>query len=129
MTRHHLREGPGIGRRGPSGASITTWACVIVPFEIRRESGAHRAGLIAERSVDRSGGATRHDERYCSGTTPLVAEGRRRRIVSDEDDDVQAARGVCDLELHGTSADEIIKAQDRHLKDIVAGAIRRTNLH
>jgi len=30
---------------------------------------------------------------------------------------------------HGTSADEIIKAQDRHLKDIVAGAIRRTNLH
>ena len=29
--------------------------------------------------------------------------------------------GACDLELHGTSADEIIKAQDRHLKDIVAG--------
>ena len=29
--------------------------------------------------------------------------------------------GVCDLELHGTSADEIIKAQDWHLKDIVAG--------
>ncbi len=29
--------------------------------------------------------------------------------------------GPCDLELHGTTADEIIKAQDKHLNDIVAG--------
>lgn len=25
--------------------------------------------------------------------------------------------GVCDLEHHGASADDVIKAQDRHLKD------------
>jgi predicted small metal-binding protein len=29
--------------------------------------------------------------------------------------------GPCDLELRGNSADEIIKAQDRHLKGAVAG--------
>jgi predicted small metal-binding protein len=29
--------------------------------------------------------------------------------------------GPCDLEHHGETADEIIKAQDRHLKDAVAG--------
>ena len=28
--------------------------------------------------------------------------------------------GPCDLELSGSTADEIIKAQDRHLKEIVA---------
>lgn len=28
--------------------------------------------------------------------------------------------GPCDLELHGQSADEVIKLQDRHLKDVVA---------
>ncbi|MGC2173882.1 MAG: hypothetical protein WA614_00310 [Acidimicrobiales bacterium] len=28
--------------------------------------------------------------------------------------------GACDLEHHGATADEIIKAQDRHLKDVVA---------
>jgi predicted small metal-binding protein len=28
--------------------------------------------------------------------------------------------GPCDLELHGNSADEVIKAQDSHLKDVVA---------
>ena len=28
--------------------------------------------------------------------------------------------GPCDLELSGATADEIIKAQDRHLKEIVA---------
>jgi predicted small metal-binding protein len=28
--------------------------------------------------------------------------------------------GPCDFELHGNSADEVIKAQDRHLKQIVA---------
>lgn len=28
--------------------------------------------------------------------------------------------GPCDLQLSGATADEIIKAQDRHLKDIVA---------
>lgn len=28
--------------------------------------------------------------------------------------------GACDLVLEGSSADEIIKAQDRHLKDSVA---------
>jgi predicted small metal-binding protein len=28
--------------------------------------------------------------------------------------------GPCDFELRGNSADEIIKAQDRHLKDAVA---------
>ena len=27
--------------------------------------------------------------------------------------------GACDLELHGTTADEVIKAQDRHLRDVV----------
>lgn len=29
--------------------------------------------------------------------------------------------GPCDLPLRGSSADEVIKAQDRHLKDVVAG--------
>ncbi len=28
--------------------------------------------------------------------------------------------GPCDLAHHGASADEVIKAQDRHLKDVVA---------
>ena len=28
--------------------------------------------------------------------------------------------GACDLELTGSTADEVIKAQDRHLKDVVA---------
>ena len=29
--------------------------------------------------------------------------------------------GPCDLPLHGTTADEVIKAQDSHLKTVVAG--------
>jgi hypothetical protein len=29
--------------------------------------------------------------------------------------------GPCDLALHGQTADEVIKAQDKHLNDIVAG--------
>ena len=29
--------------------------------------------------------------------------------------------GPCDLEHHGEDYNEIIKAQDRHLKDVVAG--------
>ena len=29
--------------------------------------------------------------------------------------------GACDLALHGDTADEIIKAQDQHLKEVVAG--------
>jgi hypothetical protein len=29
--------------------------------------------------------------------------------------------GPCDLAHHGSSADDVIKAQDRHLKDVVAG--------
>ena len=29
--------------------------------------------------------------------------------------------GPCDWQLHGDSADEVIKAQDRHLKDVIAG--------
>ena len=28
--------------------------------------------------------------------------------------------GACDLELRGTTADEVIKAQDQHLKETVA---------
>jgi predicted small metal-binding protein len=28
--------------------------------------------------------------------------------------------GACDLELHGETADEVIKAQDRHLREAVA---------
>jgi predicted small metal-binding protein len=28
--------------------------------------------------------------------------------------------GPCDLPLHGDTADEVIKAQDRHLKELVA---------
>jgi hypothetical protein len=28
--------------------------------------------------------------------------------------------GACDLELHGNTADEVIKAQDKHLNEIVA---------
>jgi predicted small metal-binding protein len=28
--------------------------------------------------------------------------------------------GACDLELRGSTADEVIKAQDRHLKEAVA---------
>jgi hypothetical protein len=30
--------------------------------------------------------------------------------------------GPCDLQLHGATADEVIKAQDRHLKEMVAGS-------
>ncbi len=29
--------------------------------------------------------------------------------------------GPCDLALHGETANDVIKAQDRHLKDAVAG--------
>jgi hypothetical protein len=29
--------------------------------------------------------------------------------------------GPCDLALHGETANDVIKAQDRHLKDVVAG--------
>jgi predicted small metal-binding protein len=29
--------------------------------------------------------------------------------------------GPCDHQLRGETADEVIKAQDRHLKDVVAG--------
>lgn len=29
--------------------------------------------------------------------------------------------GPCNLEHHGETADDIINAQDRHLKDVVAG--------
>ncbi len=28
--------------------------------------------------------------------------------------------GACDLQLHGATADEVIKAQDKHLRDAVA---------
>ena len=28
--------------------------------------------------------------------------------------------GACDLQLHGNTADEIIKLQDKHLKEVVA---------
>jgi predicted small metal-binding protein len=33
----------------------------------------------------------------------------------------QQLGGPCDFELRGTTADEVIKAQDQHLKDVVAG--------
>ena len=33
----------------------------------------------------------------------------------------QQLGGPCDLALHGDTADEVIKAQDKHLKDAVAG--------
>lgn len=33
----------------------------------------------------------------------------------------QQLGGPCELELHGQTADEVIKAQDRHLKEMVAG--------
>jgi predicted small metal-binding protein len=33
----------------------------------------------------------------------------------------QQLGGPCELELRGTTADEVIKAQDQHLKDMVAG--------
>jgi hypothetical protein len=29
--------------------------------------------------------------------------------------------GPCELQLHGETADEVIKAQDKHLKETVAG--------
>ena len=29
--------------------------------------------------------------------------------------------GPCDLPLHGNTANEVIKAEDNHLKDMVAG--------
>jgi predicted small metal-binding protein len=29
--------------------------------------------------------------------------------------------GACDLDHHGDSADEVIKAQDRHLREVAAG--------
>ncbi|HSX47614.1 MAG TPA: hypothetical protein VLF63_02460 [Patescibacteria group bacterium] len=28
--------------------------------------------------------------------------------------------GPCDMEFHGNTADEVIKAEDKHLKDVVA---------
>jgi hypothetical protein len=33
----------------------------------------------------------------------------------------KALGGPCDLALHGETADDVIKAQDRHLKEVVAG--------
>jgi hypothetical protein len=33
----------------------------------------------------------------------------------------QQLGGPCDHELHGETADQVIKAQDQHLKDMVAG--------
>jgi hypothetical protein len=33
----------------------------------------------------------------------------------------QQLGGACDLELHGATADDVIKAQDAHLKEAVAG--------
>jgi predicted small metal-binding protein len=33
----------------------------------------------------------------------------------------QQLGGACDLAHHGDSADEVIKAQDRHLREVVAG--------
>jgi predicted small metal-binding protein len=33
----------------------------------------------------------------------------------------QQLGGPCELEHQGSTADEVIKAQDRHLKDMVAG--------
>ena len=33
----------------------------------------------------------------------------------------KALGGPCDLELHGDTADTVIKLQDEHLKDMVAG--------
>lgn len=33
----------------------------------------------------------------------------------------QQLGGPCDFKLHGSTADEVIKAQDKHLKDMVAG--------
>ena len=35
--------------------------------------------------------------------------------------------GPCDLELRGETADDVIKAQDRHLKEAVKAGIRRTS--
>jgi hypothetical protein len=32
----------------------------------------------------------------------------------------QQLGGPCELELHGSTADEVIKAQDKHLSDVVA---------
>ena len=33
----------------------------------------------------------------------------------------QQLGGPCDFELRGTTADEVIKAQDQHLKDVAVG--------
>lgn len=33
----------------------------------------------------------------------------------------QQLGGPCDFAIHGTTADEVIKAQDRHLRETVAG--------
>jgi predicted small metal-binding protein len=33
----------------------------------------------------------------------------------------QQLGGPCELEHHGATADEVIKSQDRHLKEVVAG--------
>ena len=33
--------------------------------------------------------------------------------------------GACDLAHHGATADEVIKAQDKHLKEVVAGGDHR----
>ena len=41
----------------------------------------------------------------------------------------QRLGGPCDFELRGTTADEVIKAQDQHLKDMVAGSNATTRAH
>ncbi len=46
-----------------------------------------------------------------------MADERERRMKTMT---CKQLGGPCDLAHHGTSADEVIKAQDRHLKDVVA---------
>jgi len=38
-----------------------------------------------------------------------------------EDDDVQQMGGPCEFAHHGLTADEVIKAQDSHLRELVDG--------
>lgn len=40
-----------------------------------------------------------------------------RKETENEDDDLQPTRGPCNLEHQGETADDVIKAQDRHLKE------------
>ncbi len=49
---------------------------------------------------------------------PISVEGTRPRMKTMT---CKQLGGPCDFQLRGATADEVIKAQDSHLKEVVAG--------